>query len=134
MRFISPPDCAGEPAGDCVDHGADCGASFSLSKMEKYDQFIVFRDQSMKASISTGMLQAFIALDELKHFTRAAERCHTSQSAFSVMIRKLEAAVGARLFERSTRKVTLTPEGELFAQVARNLIQEIDAAFDDMAE
>jgi DNA-binding transcriptional LysR family regulator len=102
--------------------------------MEKYDQFIVFRDQSMKANISTRLLQAFIALDELKHFTRAAERCHTSQSAFSVMIKKLEAAVGARLFERSTRKVTLTPEGELFAQVARNLIQEIDAAFDDMAE
>ena len=88
----------------------------------------------MKASISTGLLQAFIALNELKHFTRAAEHCHTSQSAFSVMIRKLEAAVGARLFERSTRKVTLTPEGELFAQVARNLIQGIDAAFDDMAE
>lgn len=88
----------------------------------------------MKAHISTRLLQAFVALDELKHFTRAAERCHTSQSAFSVMIRKLEDAVGATLFERSTRKVTLTPEGELFAQVARNLIAEIDAAFDDMAE
>ena len=88
----------------------------------------------MRANISTKLLYAFIALDELKHFTRAAERCHASQPAFSVMIQKLETAVGTRLFERDTRNVTLTPEGELFAEVARSLVSEIEAAFDDMAE
>ncbi|HVL77217.1 MAG TPA: LysR family transcriptional regulator [Noviherbaspirillum sp.] len=88
----------------------------------------------MKAHISTRLLYAFLALEELRHFTRAAERCHTSQSAFSVMIQKLEAAVGARLFERDTRKVVLTPEGELFAEVARSLTGEIESAFDDMAD
>lgn len=88
----------------------------------------------MHPNISTRLLYAFVALAELKHFTRAAERCHTSQSALSVMIKKLESTVGARLFERDTRKVTLTPEGELFAEAAAALIAEIESAFDDMSE
>ncbi|MFZ6647026.1 LysR family transcriptional regulator [Undibacterium sp. TJN25] len=88
----------------------------------------------MSANISTRLLYAFLALDELKHFTRAAERCHVSQSAFSVMIQKLETAVGAKLFERDTRNVTLTPEGKLFVDVARSLTAEIESAFADMAE
>jgi LysR family carnitine catabolism transcriptional activator len=48
------------------------------------------------------------------------------------MIQKLESALGARLFERDTRNVTLTPEGELFAEVARTLIEDIDSAFSNM--
>ena len=88
----------------------------------------------MLPNISVRLLYAFVALVDLKHFTRAAERCHSSQSAFSVMIQKLEVAVGAKLFERDTRKVTLTPEGALFAEVARTLIDEIESAFNDMSE
>ncbi|WP_420473803.1 LysR family transcriptional regulator [Noviherbaspirillum sp. ST9] len=88
----------------------------------------------MQRNISTRLLHAFVALAELKHFTRAAERCHTSQSALSVMIKKLEGMLGTTLFERDTRKVTLTPEGELFAEAATALIAEIEAAFDDMSE
>jgi len=88
----------------------------------------------MAANISTKLLYAFVALEESRHFTRAAERCHTSQPAFSAMIRKLEEAAGTRLFERDTRNVTLTPEGELFSEVAHSLIADIEAAFDDMAD
>ncbi|TQK11221.1 DNA-binding transcriptional LysR family regulator [Herbaspirillum sp. SJZ107] len=85
-------------------------------------------------NISTKQLQAFLALDECRHFTRAAERCHLSQSAFSVVIRKLEEAVGARLVERDTRNVTLTSEGALFVDVARALVADLDAAFTDMGD
>jgi len=88
----------------------------------------------MTTNISTRLLYAFVALEETRHFTRAAERCHTSQPAFSAMIRKLEEAAGTRLFERDTRNVTLTPEGELFSEAARTLIADIEAAFDDMAD
>lgn len=88
----------------------------------------------MPANISSRLLYAFVALAELKHFTRAAERCNTSQSALSVMIQKLEAQVGTRLFERDTRKVALTPEGELFLEAARSLIAEIESAFENMAD
>lgn len=88
----------------------------------------------MTTNISTRLLHAFVALEETRHFTRAAERCHTSQPAFSAMIRKLEETAGTRLFERDTRNVTLTPEGELFSEVARSLIADIESAFDDMAD
>jgi DNA-binding transcriptional LysR family regulator len=50
------------------------------------------------------------------------------------MIQKLEAAAGAKLFERDTRNVTLTPEGELFVEVARQLMSDIEAAFSDMSD
>jgi LysR family transcriptional regulator, carnitine catabolism transcriptional activator len=88
----------------------------------------------MPPNISTKQLQAFIALDECRHFTRAAQRCHLSQSAFSVVIRKLEEAVGATLVERDTRNVTLTSEGTLFVTVARTLLSDLDAAFTDMGD
>jgi len=88
----------------------------------------------MPPNISTRQLQAFLLLDECRHFTRAAERCHLSQSAFSVVIRKLEGAVGAKLVERDTRNVTLTSEGALFVTVARALLSDLDAAFGDMED
>ncbi|PFH08468.1 DNA-binding transcriptional LysR family regulator [Collimonas sp. PA-H2] len=88
----------------------------------------------MNLNISTRSLHAFLALQECKHFTHAAERCCMSQSAFSVMIQKLEESVGARLFERDTRNVMLTAEGELFAEVARALVGDIESAFADMSD
>ena len=88
----------------------------------------------MTTNISTRLLYAFVALEESRHFTRAAERCHTSQPAFSAMIRKLEDTVGTRLFERDTRNVTLTPEGDLFSGVVRSLLADIESAFDHMAD
>lgn len=88
----------------------------------------------MPPNISTKSLHAFLALNDCRHFTRAAERCNLSQSAFSVVIQKLEAAAGAQLVERDTRNVRLTPEGELFVDVARSLVADIDAAFSDMAD
>jgi LysR family carnitine catabolism transcriptional activator len=85
-------------------------------------------------NISTKQLQAFLALDECRHFTRAAQRCHLSQSAFSVVIQKLEEAIGAKLVERDTRNVMLTTEGTMFVTVARALVSDLDAAFTDMGD
>lgn len=88
----------------------------------------------MHINISTRLLRAFLTLHECRHFGQAAERLCVSQSAFSVMIQKLEAVVGARLFERDTRKVTLTAEGALFVDVARALVDDIDAAFSGLGD
>ncbi|MFL9925218.1 LysR family transcriptional regulator [Herbaspirillum lusitanum] len=88
----------------------------------------------MHGNISARLLQAFLHLADCRHFGHAAERCHVSQSAFSAMIQKLEAAAGARLFERDTRNVTLTPEGELFVEVARQLVADIESAFSNMSD
>jgi LysR family carnitine catabolism transcriptional activator len=81
----------------------------------------------MQMNVSTRQLHAFLALAELRSFTRAAERSHLSQPAFSALIRALEDAVGARLFDRDTRRVSLTVEGGLFEQSARSML----AAFDE---
>jgi DNA-binding transcriptional LysR family regulator len=80
-------------------------------------------------NISTRQLRAFVALSELKNFTRAAERCGLSQPAFSAVIQGLETTAGVRLFERSTRHVELTPEGDLVEEWARRLLADFETAF-----
>jgi DNA-binding transcriptional LysR family regulator len=54
------------------------------------------------------------------HFTRAARRLNLVQSGLSASIRSLEEDLGGPLFNRSTRRVALTPAGEvLFAEAQR---------------
>ena len=86
----------------------------------------------MANNVSLKLLKAFLALSEHKNFTRAAERCHVSQSAFSGMIQRLEEDVGTRLFDRNTRNVVLTPEGELFAEAAQHLVNDIQWTFSNL--
>ena len=85
-------------------------------------------------NISYKLLKAFLTLSEHKNFTRAAEHFHVSQSTFSGLIQRLEEEVGTRLFERDTRNVVLTPEGELFAEAAANLVQDIQWTFSDLKD
>lgn len=88
----------------------------------------------MAINLSVKHLRAFIALAEHRHFTRAARHCHLSQPAFSALIRRLEEDVGTRLFERTTRYVTPTPEGELFLEASRHLVSEIEWSFADLQD
>jgi LysR family transcriptional regulator, carnitine catabolism transcriptional activator len=85
-------------------------------------------------NISTKDLRAFIALAEHKNFTRAAEQCFLSQSAFSAQIRGLEAELGVQLFTRSTRRVELTAEGQVFAESAMRLLGEFSSAYDELRD
>lgn len=78
--------------------------------------------------LSTRQLDAFLALAEQRNFTRAATQCHLSQPAFSALIRALEDDLGLRLFDRSTRHVDLTGEGQNFLESARRIRGEITAA------
>ena len=65
-------------------------------------------------------IEAFLAVARLRHFTRAAAALHVSQSALTVQIRQLEAALGVRLFDRNNRRVALTQAGrELVAPFER---------------
>lgn len=73
-------------------------------------------------------LQAFVLLAEQRSFTRAAAQMHLSQPAFSALIRGLEEALKQRLFERSTRHVELTREGQAFEPGARRVLAEMDSA------
>ncbi|PMS17713.1 LysR family transcriptional regulator [Trinickia dabaoshanensis] len=73
-------------------------------------------------------LQAFRAVAELGSFRKAAEAVNISQPALSRRIDKLEQALGVRLFERTTRSVTLTTVGRVFAPSAEQLLDDLDVA------
>lgn len=64
-------------------------------------------------------LEYFVAVADERSFTRAAERVHISQSGVSAQIRQLERELGAELFDRSARAVTLTVAGKAALEHAR---------------
>ncbi|MGM9333307.1 LysR family transcriptional regulator [Streptomyces murinus] len=67
-------------------------------------------------------LEYFVAVAEERNFTRAAERVHISQSGVSAQIRRLERELGAELFDRSARTVTLTVAGKAALAHARTAL------------
>ncbi|HKR17138.1 LysR family transcriptional regulator [Rhizorhapis sp.] len=72
-------------------------------------------------------LRAFVAVAELEHFVRAADRLGIAQSVVSKRLKRLEDQIGTRLIERGKRnKVALTRSGELFLPEARNGIAALD--------
>ncbi|WP_315132085.1 LysR family transcriptional regulator [Achromobacter marplatensis] len=85
-------------------------------------------------NLSARQLRAFVALADERHFTRAAQRCHLTQPAFSALIRSLEDAAGLRLFDRNTRHVELTAEGKVLDASARRLLADMDLVMDDLRD
>ena len=78
-------------------------------------------------------LEFALAVAEEGGFTAAATRCHTVQSALSHQIARLEDAFGARLFERSHRRVRPTAAGEVFLANARLTLQAAARLQEEMA-
>lgn len=74
-----------------------------------------------------------IAVAETNSFTAAARRCLVVQSALSHQIARLERELGARLFERSSRRVRLTPAGAAFLPAARQCLEAADRAAAEVA-
>ncbi len=73
-------------------------------------------------------LRYFVAVAELKNFTRAAETCLVAQPSLSQQIAKLEKLLGKPLFERNNRTVSLTEAGELLYERATSILASVDAA------
>lgn len=59
-------------------------------------------------------IQTFMQIAQVKNFSKTAELLGYSQSAVTVQIRQLETELGVRLFDRTGKKVILTPKGKEF--------------------
>ncbi len=73
-------------------------------------------------------LRVFLALKRELHFGRAAESMNMPQSAFSAQLKSLEADLGVSLFERTTRRVTLTAAGRQFSPEAEKTLAAMERA------
>lgn len=76
----------------------------------------------------SGDMEVFSRVVELGGFSSAARALHMTPSAVSKLIARLEARLGARLFNRSTRRLQLTPEGTAFHERAMRVLADIEAA------
>lgn len=70
-------------------------------------------------------LEYLVAIDEEKHFHRAAERCFVSQPTLSGQLKKLEEELGVLLVERTNRQVQMTDAGKAMAQQARHILASV---------
>ncbi|MDX1981282.1 MAG: LysR substrate-binding domain-containing protein [Bryobacteraceae bacterium] len=69
-------------------------------------------------------LRYFVSVADHRHFGRAAEACRISQPTLSGQLRKLEEHLGVTLFERTNKRVSLTPAGERILVHARRALED----------
>jgi DNA-binding transcriptional LysR family regulator len=77
----------------------------------------------MAAKIDLRHMRAFLAVVEERTMSRAALRCHISQSALSKQIKAIETELGTRVFDRNTRNVSLTKAGRVFRREAIRAVE-----------
>jgi DNA-binding transcriptional LysR family regulator len=78
-------------------------------------------------------LEIFVDTAQSQSFVATGRKIGISASAVSKSISRLEERVGVRLFQRSTRTVRLTSEGEVFLERCKRILSEIQAAEDDLS-
>jgi LysR family transcriptional regulator for bpeEF and oprC len=79
-------------------------------------------------------IEAFVHTAERGSFRGAAARLGVTPAATSKAVRALEERLGVRLLERTSRRVALTPEGEVFLGHCRGALDQLDAGFDAVLE
>ncbi len=77
-------------------------------------------------------IREFMVLSETCNYQSASEQLYLTNSTLSKHIQKMEAELGTPLFERSTRKVTLTNEGKIFQQKCAQILELYDEALAQM--
>ncbi|WP_257511755.1 LysR family transcriptional regulator [Limnobacter parvus] len=82
--------------------------------------------------LNLNQLEHLLALDETRHFAKAADKVHLSQPAFSRSIQALERQTGLILFERKSGEIRPTPAGQFLIDRARKLVLEARAVQRDI--
>ena len=83
-------------------------------------------------SIPINQVIAFAAVARTQSFAEAAIQLHLSQPALSIAIKNLEDSLGGKLLQRTTRTVSLSPEGRAFYPVARRLLADYEQSLQDV--
>lgn len=78
--------------------------------------------------MTLNQMQCFLAVAENRSFTKAVSQCHLSQTAITQQIQNLEEELTCRLFDRSTRPVSLTPAGQVFLEETRAVMERLGRA------
>ena len=88
----------------------------------------------MRINFDLGELAAFVAVAERMNFRAASEALFISPSALSRRIDRIEEALGVRLFDRTTRRVSLTEDGEQFLAHAGEALAALQHAISDVGD
>ncbi|MFV0680435.1 LysR family transcriptional regulator [Ottowia sp.] len=89
---------------------------------------------SSRIQLSLQQLEAFVQVAALGSFRAAAAQIGVSQPALSRTIRQAEQTLGARLFDRDTRHVTISPVGGELLPIAQRILREFDSAFSELGQ
>ena len=84
-------------------------------------------------NVTIKQLKAFIVLSQSQSYAEASERLNLTQPALSIAIKNLESSLGGALLTRSTRSMSMTPEGQAFLPVAKRLLNDFDDALNDIS-
>lgn len=71
-------------------------------------------------------LKYIVALDNYRHFVKAAEHCLVNQSTLTIQVKKLEDEIGIKLFDRTHTPLVVTPHGEKVVDKARMILREVE--------
>jgi len=85
-------------------------------------------------SFSIRQLNQFVAIAETGQISRAALRCHVSQSTITIALKNLEETIGDQIFTRHPRGLQLTESGERFLRHAKKILFAVDDAIQDMQQ
>lgn len=88
----------------------------------------------MRTNLTLKQLAALAAIAEQGNFSAAADHLHVSQPALSRTVRLAEECLGTRIFDRDTRSVCLTPEGEELLPIAKRILGEFNDSMGELSQ
>lgn len=101
---------------------------YPKAKPEWHDESKLIMTINISRVLNLRHLRAFVEVAHQGSFTRAADKLSISQPALTITIHQLEDLIDVELFKRTTRKVTLAPDGEDFLPTAERLIEDFENA------